>query len=181
MSSGFTVAEEALFEKTGGAVLRALRHADGETTASILKTLTFISNNEAVDVLAKSAGSPQLDDVLKGSLRSYLYDRESTDSSFPGITLTKLLENTSTFGSGGLRVCDIVLGILANIDIPGHPGLPLSGSLADRDAKLAEWIVYLQERPIPSDYEDDDHGFGRLGAPSGLSAPAIPRMRSDEE
>lgn len=160
---------------------KALYHADRETSASILEALASIGTDEAADILAKSTDSPQLDPVLKSSLRAHLYDRETPDSSSPGNALIRLLENSSEFGSGGLRVCDIVLGIIANTDIPGHPGLPPTTSLADRDSKLAEWIAYLQERPLPSDYGDDDQGFGRPGAPGGLSAPAIPRMRSDEE
>ncbi|MBL7649484.1 MAG: DUF3160 domain-containing protein [Candidatus Hydrogenedentes bacterium] len=152
----------------------SLNHADRQTTAIILKALATIGTDESTDVLANSAGSPHLDPVLKSSFRTYMYDREIPDSSSPGNALIRLLEHTSSFGGGGLRVCDIVLGILADTDIPGHPGLPPSASLADRDAKLAEWIAYLQEQPLPSDYEDDDHGFGRPGPPRALSAPGGP-------
>lgn len=178
------IAEIILDLRLEGAVpflAESLNHADRQTTASILEALAAIGTDEAAAILAKSVDSQQLDPVLKSSFRAHMYDRETPDSSSPGNALIRLLENSSEFGSGGLRVCDIVLGVLANADIPGHPGLPPTTSLADRDAKLAEWIAYLHERPLPSDYEDDYHGFGRPGAPGGLSAPAIPRMRSDEE
>ncbi len=134
---------------------KALYHADRETSASILEALANIGTDEAAAILAESVGSQQLDSVLKSTFRVYMYDRDISDSKFRGNALIRLLENSTEFGSGGLRVCDIVLGVLANADIPGHPGLPLSASLADRDAKVAEWIAYLQERPLPSDYEED--------------------------
>lgn len=159
----------------------ALHHADRETSASILEALANIGTDEAADILAKSTDSRHLDPVLKSTFRAYMYDRDVPDSKVRGNALILLLENTSAFGGTGLRVCDIVLGILANVDIPDHPGLPLTASLADRDAKVAEWIAYLQERPLPSDFEDDVHGFDRLSAPGSLSAPGRPRMRSAEE
>lgn len=159
----------------------ALQHCDRETTASVLDALAAIGTDEAADTLAKSVESKQFDDVVKRAFRAYLYDREAPDSASRGRVLIRLLENTSAFGSGGLRVCDMVLANLVNEGIPGHPGRPVSINLTDRDAKLAEWFVYLKNRPIPSDYGEDEEDFRGLGAPRALSPPGTRRVSHDEE
>ncbi len=178
------IAETTRDRRLEGAVpflAEALNHADRQTVASILEALATIGTDEAASILAASTGSEQLDPALKSSFRAYMYKRESPDSATRGNALIRLLENSTEFGGGGLRVCDIVLGILADTDIPGHPGLPPTTSLADRVAKLTEWIAYFQERPLPNDYGDEGAALGRLRAPGGLSPMRTPRTRSDEE
>lgn len=122
----------------------ALIHSDRDTSRAVLNALVEIGSDEAIDEIARVIMQSSTADAIQGWLGEARRNGNDSDFQTYGQALKRLLMNTEDIPGASLRVCDMVIGILAAENFENSPGLPASNASADRDANALAWVGYIE-------------------------------------